>query len=570
MKKQEMQDQIEPAIEAVLDRLGLQDASPPQKAVLRLAKLGEELLKPNTAPHDVYRSAGLSTPEKRERFQELAGCSPRRFVLAARLELAAKLLESGQGSPAEVGRLVGYATLGSFRRAFRNYHGLEPADVLAEVVDALAAPAKGAGDPEGSGSPDGWRRAADLLAGGAAEEVLKKNIRDFLDFQVSRPTQAHLETVQDWGPRESVLARYLARRWFQTDRDEVSKEIANLAGRFQTTALFEYLLEQSRVEGRGDRERGVWIAELAVESLKGLTWRLSAEEMVHQRIRGLAYLGNALRLSIDFSGAEKAFSEAFLLANGVSTAPPVFQAEVVFFKACLRMNQRRREEALSLAENALTHLSRDGHIKLRVEAMTLIGSIQGFRGCWFEALRRFRAAGEQAKGLGDPYLLISVESGLVWANIKMGNLAAANVSLCKAFELVETLNQASCSPYLHWLKGIYAAEKKELEQATEALSEALAGFQEQKNYGYAAAVALELAIVLSRQDRCSEVLETASSSLAILKELELDEECLLLVATLEKAIVRSEVKRILLHSLRSHLGAKLGLLDLLENDRANT
>jgi len=547
---------IRAAVAPVLEKIGADRERVDAELQGFLDYLADNLLYQKATIAEGLRCSGANKGRLKD-FKAATGITTGAYIKDCKMEVVGRLLRADcRFTMEEIAEIVGYAESASLCRGFESWSGQKPTEFRERYFGRKSA---GVESPDLKFLRTGWAHGIEFERADTSEiEEFLRGIFEIKNLEGSHfPTENPLLVAEEW-----FLAGEFGRWLIELPAEERAERI-QLADVFQSTALFEYLLEQSRVQGRGDRERGVWIAELALESLKGLTWRLSAEEMVHQRIRGLAYLGNALRLSIDFSGAEKAFSEVGLLANVVSTAPPVFQAEVVFFKACLRMNQRRREEALSLAENALTHLSRDGHIKLRVEAMTLIGSIQGLRGCWFEALRRFRAAGEQAKGLRDPYLLISVESGLVWANIKMGNLAAANVSLCKAFGLVETHNQATCSPYLHWLKGIYAAEKKELEQATESLSEALTDFQEQKNYGYAAAVALEMAIMLSWQDRYSEVLETASLSLSILKELELDDESLVLIATLKTAVEKCEVEVALLHRFRSRLGAELGLLDLL-------
>lgn len=113
-------------------------------------------------------------------------------------------------------------------------------------------------------------------------------------------------------------------------------------------------------------------------------------------------------------------------------------------------------------------------------------------------------------------------------------------------------------PSLPWLEGIGAAERKDFGRAEKALRKASSGFQELGDFVSSAAVTLELAIILSCQGRPTEVVEVARAALPILQELELDDECLVLIGLLEKAIQERNIESALLWRLRSRLGAELG------------
>lgn len=154
---------------------------------------------------------------------------------------------------------------------------------------------------------------------------------------------------------------------------------------------------------------------------------------------------------------------------------------------------------------------------------------------------------------------------MVLAGFKTGHFHEAEASLRRAFDLAKTLGQTSAYPQLYWLEGLGAVETKNLDQAEESLRRALNGFQELEDFNYSAAVALELAIVLTWLGRRPEVLEVARGALPILRELELNDECLLLITVLEKAIGEQKIETALLFSLRSQLGAELGMLELLAN-----
>jgi len=562
MSEPRFQSEIEAAVRAVLHRQGIREISPHLEVALRLAAMRQHLLEPGTGAHDVYQMAGFTTPEKRELFENLAGCSPRHFVLAVRLELAEKLLASRKVSLTEVARLAGYVNAASFIRAFRNYHGQDPPTFSSEHIKPTPNATEGSPSTKKSPLPEMWRH---YLGGTGDKPKLIWAAREVWQRLTHLETQTiglTFEAPQDLASQERILAVSLGPRLLRSGQHDVSKELRLLAARFQTPALFEYLLEQSRVVGRGDRKKGVWIAELALESLKGLTWRLGAEEMVYQRIRGWSYLGLARRLSGDSSGAEEAFSEALSLSR-LSEAPSLVLAELSSFFASFRAFQRRWAEALRFAEDALSNMSPQGDEKLRAETMIVVGGVHGFEGNWPCALSNFQGARERAQSLDDSYLHLSVESHLVWANFKTGHLSEAEASLKRAFDLAKKIGLESAYPHLFWLKGIGAAEKKDLRRAEEALRRAFTGFQNLGDFPCSAAVGLELAIILSWQGKQREVLEVARAALPVLQELQLNEECLVLVAVLEQAIVEQKLETALLFRLRSRIGAELGMLELL-------
>ena len=59
-------------------------------------------------------------------FKKLYGCTVNEYIINLRLEEAKKILESGENSIADVGRLVGYKKAGSFSRMFKRETGMLP------------------------------------------------------------------------------------------------------------------------------------------------------------------------------------------------------------------------------------------------------------------------------------------------------------------------------------------------------------------------------------------------------------------------------------------------------------
>jgi AraC-like DNA-binding protein len=73
--------------------------------------------------------ASFSRSRYIERFRELVGVAPGRYVSALRLDVARDLLAEGR-SIREVTRLVGYTSEQAFSRAFSRHHGVPPSRVV--------------------------------------------------------------------------------------------------------------------------------------------------------------------------------------------------------------------------------------------------------------------------------------------------------------------------------------------------------------------------------------------------------------------------------------------------------
>jgi AraC-like DNA-binding protein len=119
-----------------------------------------------------------------------------------------------------------------------------------------------------------------------------------------------------------------------------------------TPALFRFLVTESRQEGRKKKSQGVEVCQLALASLKSWRSQLHETAVYPLRAEGLAWLGNAHRLNVDFFNADTASRKAVAMVEARDVGPLV--AAIVFFlHATLRMFQRRHDEAEVLFERSL-------------------------------------------------------------------------------------------------------------------------------------------------------------------------------------------------------------------------
>ncbi len=92
-----------------------------------LARIHADIAAPWTA-ETLATEAALSRSAFVERFSEIVGTSPIRYVTAWRLETARRLLVETRKSVAEIAHAVGYESEEGFRRAFRREFEMTPAE----------------------------------------------------------------------------------------------------------------------------------------------------------------------------------------------------------------------------------------------------------------------------------------------------------------------------------------------------------------------------------------------------------------------------------------------------------
>jgi tetratricopeptide (TPR) repeat protein len=121
----------------------------------------------------------------------------------------------------------------------------------------------------------------------------------------------------------------------------------------QVWGVCDLLLKKSRAAVCGEPQRAVDFATLAVRLSVHLDDAYDPEWVLDLRARAHAHLANSHRVLGEHRSAEEAFLQAdTLLARSLSGNARV-EAEVLSFKASLRRDQRRFEEALELLDRMI-------------------------------------------------------------------------------------------------------------------------------------------------------------------------------------------------------------------------
>jgi AraC-like DNA-binding protein len=100
-----------------------------------LAMIAEQYARPALTTAQLAQAAGLSPSTFFERFRELTGLTPQRYIKRARLQKARELLQAGD-TAAAAGAAVGYLSPAHFSRDYSRQYGSSPRRHVRELVGA--------------------------------------------------------------------------------------------------------------------------------------------------------------------------------------------------------------------------------------------------------------------------------------------------------------------------------------------------------------------------------------------------------------------------------------------------
>jgi len=486
-------------------------------------------------------------------FHHEVGLPPRAYIEDCRLEVAARLLSTSDLKVWQIAHLVGYNSLQSFGRAFRRCIGSLP--TVYRKQNAAAEPPL----------PAEWRKLGFLLRalrGKLAPEEAAPFMQHLESHYGSRPLGPEL--VIDGGALERFHADCL---WTQIKDWTPEEQRSCVTSRvvFPSSALFELLLEKSRIEGRKDRARGIQLAELAVASIEGSAVYLG-DAAAGLRARGWAWVGNAYRLATQFFAAEDAFTRAETVWGDV-TPDPLIEAEVWHLKASLRMFQRRLDEALELQTQAILRFREANDSSLVIRSLLKLGTIAMWSGEAADSIPDLLEAREVLARHEDSYLRLATLANLATAYALVGDHQEATELLPTTKRLAAELSIAFCQHQVRWLEGLIHHARGEVDGALLAFSEAHTGFVGLDEIGHAAVISLDLAIVRVERGEIGEALSLASEALPLFEALKIHREALAALQVLRGALQKRTISLGTLKKLHATLRSLVPLLGL--EDRRN-
>jgi tetratricopeptide (TPR) repeat protein len=306
--------------------------------------------------------------------------------------------------------------------------------------------------------------------------------------------------------------------------------------RFLTWGLLERLLEHGRDETFRDARQGEELARLALE----LSAHLDAERYGREQIedlsgRACAYLGNALRVGADLSGAEQAFQQAFLhLRRG--TREPMERAVVLDLKASLLRAQRRLDDALRLLRRSHTLFLAVGERHRAGRSLVKMSTVYNVAGRPEKAIETLR----QAVGLIDPEtdtrLLLAATHNLIDDLADAGRFMEARKLLAGARDVYRRVPE----PWVHnrrrWLEAKIAYGLGQKDEAEALLCTVRAGFLLEDAPYDQALVSLELAKIYAEQGRTGELRRIAEEMMPIFAARQIHREALAALTIWKQAV----------------------------------
>ena len=303
------------------------------------------------------------------------------------------------------------------------------------------------------------------------------------------------------GPLDLAPSRHWAEElWRRLERlpAEVQRAVVAAAVEYQTWALCERVCEAAVREASRNLERAAGLARLA----QAIAERVRGPAGWRNRVRGYAgeHVANLLRVGGELKDAEASLQEAERLWNAGSDPTGVLDSErLIHFKAALRRDQRRFDEALALLNEAAKGRRYPGR------ALINKGFTLEVMGEYEQAIEALLQAAPLVDRETEPRLRYILRFNLAVNYCQIGNFAEAANLLQEVREFASALGDGLNLIRVTWLEGRIAAGLGRPEEARRLLGEARHKFAARRMLADAALALLEEAALLLDADRTVEV-----------------------------------------------------------------
>lgn len=323
--------------------------------------------------------------------------------------------------------------------------------------------------------------------------------------------------------------------------------------RFRAIMLCELLLARSREAWFTDPAAAVELAELAVMVSDRLDADHYGQALVEDaRARVWAYLANALRIASDVRRAEKAFETAEDHHRRAGE-DAYTGAEILSFKASLRVAQGRYEEAASLLDPAIQvyREARDRHREGR--SLIKKGTALSYASRHVEAARLFRRGLAKIDAYEEPRILVMARHNLINCLQGSGRYEEALRVLNETRGLYLELGEPSHLVRLRWMEGKLYRDLGRLDEAESAFREVRENFIRQGIGLEAAMVSLDLAMVFLERGETGELKRLAAEMIAVFESREDHQRAMAAFLLFQKAAEAEQVTLALLQEVASSL-----------------
>jgi tetratricopeptide (TPR) repeat protein len=291
---------------------------------------------------------------------------------------------------------------------------------------------------------------------------------------------------------------------------------------FQTWGLCQLLLKESLDAAFEDAARAINFAELGVKVSQTLGTAYDPHWVLDLRARAHAYLGNAQRVLGELRSADTAFREAESLLARSMTGNELVRAEVLYLKSSLRRAQRRWDDAMGLADQALAiyqaHDDSQGVGSVLVKRAKILEEL----GRTGEALSSLERAVEVA--VPTSHLGLYARHNLVLCLSLAGQNEEAARLLGEVRECFRQSGRSLDLLRLHWTEGKVAFGLGRFQEAETQFREVQADFLS-RGMGYdAALVSLDLAVLFALEHRTEDLKRLAAEVMQVFESRDVHRE----------------------------------------------
>ncbi len=359
---------LEHASAPVLAAIERDQQRAPKRLQPLLAAMRENIFEPGLDLDQIVFFVGSATAEIFTELRAEVGQPAWSYLRDGRLETAARLLLETPIPIAEIGRMVGYDSVTTFRGRLRDFLGMPASRYRRQAPRILE---RGGPPPAGAETEEYWQR---MLAGELTGDEARA-----LDAYLGRlapdsiPAAAPAADAERWRRLREALADGFVDTLDHLVDFADQRRMARDAIFFPDDAFFERLSRQSRETAGDDPQRAVEWALLAIDSLaaNGALERDRARAAL-----AWARLGLARWRSGDSAGAEKDFEQSARDAGGDPHCPPAWAAETSRVTAAFHWHHGRWRRALTFAQRAAGAQRDAKALRLRAELRAAIADLE--------------------------------------------------------------------------------------------------------------------------------------------------------------------------------------------------
>lgn len=478
----------------------------------------------------------------RRRFKNELGLGPKQFLDRMKSEAASRLLLETDLEIQIIAEALHFSRGNNFSRMFKRWTGSTPTAYRAEARQTVDL-------RELAGS---WWQAFSGKLSGKRQDHFEEHLEALYspagggDSSAVPPLLEIRGSTGDNGPAEVV--------WQLLDGEpqDVRLELLRHRIRCDSPIIFEDLSRRALEMGRQDRRCGVELAELALATVEGNACLLAER---HGNLQALAWarLGNCLSLAENHTEADQAFRESERLWSlQDNRRENRTRAEISFLVGSHRLFQRRYDEAFDLLSESMILAKNSGATEILVKAELQLVAVmvhQGRLEATISHLRRIlRLDGENFE------TQLHARQNLAAILIRLAQYSEARAEIALAEGICEKLGRPVSKLQLRWLRAQINSSEGKIESAEADYRLIRQGFQNLKELNYLAEVSLELAILLSDQQRHDEVIELLMTDVnPVFESLDIHREALAALSMLQGAVAAGQASRKTLKKAKSFL-----------------